>query len=380
MQNILVNISTQNINYEIIFSDNIAKSLENNIKNIQKTKIFFVIDDYFYSLYENIILELEKKLKMSYILIKHWEKNKNYKTVFKIIDKLLECKISRNDYIVSLWWWVTWDITAFACSLFKRWVNLVQIPTTLLSMLDSSVWWKTWVDYNWIKNLIWTFYNPKLVIINKNFLKTLSKNEILSWMFEWIKHSILNSRSDFLEFSCIYDKILLSENEENLDWLIKKNIEYKLKIVSSDPYEQNWNRRVLNYWHTFWHAIETNSNFKLPHWICVWFWILFANILSYKNWFLDKNIMDEISEIILNLLKNINLKKLDFEKLYDLMLNDKKNSNDKVKFILLKKYWETVQFDATKDEIKEAFKLFIEVINNPYLEFFPFSQRERGHN
>jgi len=62
------------------------------------------------------------------------------------------------------------------------------------------------------------------------------------------------------------------------------------------------------------------------------------------------------------------------------MLNDKKNSNDKVKFILLKKYWETVQFDATKDEIKEAFKLFIEVINNPYLEFFPFSQRERGHN
>lgn len=357
MKSIKVDINQNNISYDILFWNNILEIIKSKINNIWNKKILFVIDDNVFKLYINEIFDLQKKLNAFYLTIKHWEENKNYNTTFEIIDFLVEKQFTRNDYVIALWWWVTWDITWFAASLFKRGMNLIQIPTTLLSMLDSSVWWKTWVDYKWIKNLIWTFKSPNFVIINSDFLQTLDENEVLSWYFEWIKHSILSSREDFIDFSNNYN--LLININLNTDKIIEKNIRFKLKVVESDPLETNWNRRILNYGHTFWHALETFSNFKLSHGICVWFWILFANLLSLKRGILKQETFDEINILIKEKLKNIKLDKLDFEKIFEFMANDKKNDSDYVKFILLEDYWKTIEYDASKVDIKEIFDLFV---------------------
>ncbi|MFA5917130.1 MAG: 3-dehydroquinate synthase [Candidatus Gracilibacteria bacterium] len=358
MNQINVDIKQNNIKYKILFSSDILVSIKENIENYEKKRFLFVVDSKVYSLYKEQIDEKIIFLKGKIIVLSNGERNKNMKSVFKIIDKLMELSFTRKDYVVSIGGGVTGDITAFACSLFKRGINLIQVPTTLLSMFDSSVGGKTGVDYLGVKNGIGTFYNPTLVLVDIKFLQTLVKKELVGGYFEGLKHAILLGKQDFEEYLQVYDMILSKSLDKNIEKIVAKNIKCKLDVVKSDPTEINGKRRVLNYGHTFGHALETYLNFKLGHGICVAFGLIYANLLSYKLGFLKVEVYERIEDFIKSKIKNIKLETLDFEEIYKFMQNDKKNENSSINFILLKDFGKVFEYKATKEELKDNFLLF----------------------
>jgi len=349
--------------YEIIFTQKIWEELSNFLLKNNKNKILIVSDSNVYPLhYYNLFTSIDTEIEVFSFEIKSWEENKNIEAVLDISKKLIEENFNRWDILIALWWWVVWDIVGMTASLFKRWIEFIQIPTSLLSMFDSSVWWKTWVDFEWIKNIIWSFKQPKLVLINSEYLETLPEKEILSWFFEGLKHSLIKSEEYFENFKIKWD-LFFNQEKFNLQEIIKENVSVKADIVMEDEKEM-WVRKNLNLGHTFGHALESMTDFKITHWVCVWFWIIYINILSNKLWYLSDKNLDEINSFILNKLDKIDLSEfnLNFEEIYKKMLSDKKNDDSDIFFILLEKPWKLFieKFWVERKQIlEESFKEFI---------------------
>jgi len=377
MKNLKINLKKEIDNsYEIIFTQEIWEKLSNYLMSTEgfnplQNKILIVSDSNVFPLhYYNLFTSINTEIEVFSFEIKAGEENKNIEAVLDISKKLIEENFNRWDILVALWWGVVWDIVWMTASLFKRWINFIQVPTTLLSMFDSSVWWKTWVDFEWIKNIIWAFKQPKLVLINSEYLETLEKKEILSWYFEGLKHSLIKSEEYFEKFKKENSPIIpfLKGDENIVDFsdlnnYIKENVSVKAEIVMEDEKEM-WIRKYLNLWHTFGHALESVTDFKLTHWVWVWFWIIFVNILSNKLSYLsDKNLL-EINNFILTKLENINLSEfnINFEDIYKKMLSDKKNNTQDISFVLIKKPWELFIKRIWKDKnelLKIVFKDFL---------------------
>ena len=173
MEKIYVNLKKNIDNsYEILFTENVWWKLSDFLKEKWKERTCIIMDE---NVKKYCFDKFIKNFDLSYdvLILASGEQNKNTENLFKIIDKFNELNLNRNDIVVALWWWVIGDMVGFASAIYKRWINFVQVPTTLLSMFDSSVWWKTAIDYGNIKNLIWAFKQPRLVLINYNFLETL---------------------------------------------------------------------------------------------------------------------------------------------------------------------------------------------------------------
>jgi len=341
--------------YEILFTEKKWEELSNFLIENNKKRILIISDSNVFPLhYYNLFTSINTEIEVNSLEIKAWEENKNIEAVLEICKKLIEINFNRNDILIALWWGVVWDIVWMTASIYKRGIDFIQVPTTLLSMFDSSVWWKTGVDFWDLKNIIWAFKQPKLVLVNSEYLETLPKKEVLSWYFEWLKHSLIKSEEYFQEFKNI-------DYFTNLE--IKKNVSVKAEIVMEDEKEM-WIRKFLNYGHTFGHALESVTNFKLTHWVCVWFWMIYVNILSNKLWFLSDEKLEEINNFIFNKLENINLSEfnVNFENIYQKMLSDKKNNNSDISFVLLEKPWKLFIekiWENKKNILEEVFIEFI---------------------
>lgn len=354
MTNLKINLNGNFDNsYEIKFTEKTWETLVNFLNENWNKRVFLIFDKKVSNLYKK---KVKEEIKWSWIIFKSleinaWEKNKEMKTVLKICRNAQKYSFNRNDIFVAIWWWVIGDIVGFASSIYMRGIDFVQIPTTFVSVFDSSVGGKTWVNLSSLKNLIWTFHQPKTVIINKNYLKTLSKKEVLSGYFEWLKHSILIWEKYFEEF---IEDFKIENWEINIEKLenksLEKNIKIKANIVEKDEKEW-WVRKFLNYWHTFGHWIELNST--LAHWICVWFWMIYVNLLSIKLWFWDKKSIEKINSHILKILKYVKLPKITFSKIYKKMLWDKKNESSRINFVILKTFWELSTQEVWNKEILE---------------------------
>lgn len=363
-----LNIKLENNNnrsYKILFTSNI---LDEIIDFIVKTggikKVLFLTENIVWKfhwkyLFENF--ENTSDLKFYKYIFKAWEKNKNINTVLDAVNYLNSINFNRNDLIICFWGGVVWDLGWFLSSIYKRWVKFIQVPTTLLSVLDSSVWWKTWVDFSWIKNVIWTFNQPKIVLVNSEYLKTLPEIQLTSGYFEWLKHSLLDNQKHFEIWSSIFDEIIT--NKKVSDEVLANNISIKANIVMKDE-EEKWDRKRLNYWHTFGHAAESLSDYKLPHWICVWYWIIFANILANRLWCLDKILMNNINSFVFKIVRKYKINNFNFSDIYEKMLNDKKNDNSKINFALLKDIWNLEFVDIDKKDLEEAYGLLAQYISH----------------
>lgn len=332
MAEISININSKELNYPIFVDNEEIEYIKTKIKTFIGSKKYVVIfSEKVYKLYGKI-LDFGKS---SILVIKDGEQNKNLKNLQKIMKFLFENDLTRHDYVIALGGGVIGDMVGLASSLYMRGIHLIQIPTTLLSMVDSCVGGKTAIDTKYGKNLIGTFYQPDCVIVNTNFIKTLDEKQYKSGLGEVLKYGFIEKSCEndevFSLLNLLYEKSVEILNRENdiLCDIIIKCIKLKKSVVEKDEKESGL-RRVLNFGHTYGHAIETLTKYnKYTHGQAVVEGILFAFKISdadesYK--FFAKDLIEKYGFI--------RLKEYPFEKIYSIMLKDKKVVDGKVAFVL----------------------------------------------
>ncbi|NLY03625.1 MAG: 3-dehydroquinate synthase, partial [Campylobacter sp.] len=259
------------------------------------------------------------------------EEYKNAKTLDCILEQLFTAKLERKSTLIAFGGGVVSDITGFAASIYQRGINFINIPTTLLAPVDASVGGKTGINSKFGKNLIGAFHQPKAVYCETKFLNTLPKREFSAGVAEAIKMAITFDKK-FFEF---FTKSDLSDKKDLIK-VIEKCVKIKADVVSKDEKESGI-RAVLNYGHTFAHAIEKDSNFKkFLHGEAVAIGINMANTLAHKLNLLTLNELNLIRQTLKKFDLPTEYGILDEENFYDMFYLDKKSSNSKIKFILPK--------------------------------------------
>ncbi|WP_212113139.1 3-dehydroquinate synthase [Candidatus Shikimatogenerans silvanidophilus] len=291
------------------------------------------------------------------IVIKPGEIEKNIYTCIYIWKKIIENKGDRNSLIINFGGGVITDIGGFIASLFKRGIDFINIPTTLLSMCDASIGGKNGIDFYNIKNEIGIFNNPKFILIDISYLETIPKKEFYSGISEIYKHGLIFDYN----FWC-YLKLNLNKkkeeliNEELIN-IIKKSIYIKKKIFEKDPLEKNL-RKILNFGHTIGHSIETcfiKENNPLTHGESIFIGMMCESWISYKMLDLSKKEYNDICNTFLKV-PEINIKKNIYKKkneILSMLIYDKKNKNGKIYFSLLNKIGKCIYNKEIKNNIIE---------------------------
>ncbi len=292
------------------------------------------------------------------------EKSKNIATVVELAKELIESGFDRKSLLVAFGGGVVGDVAGFLASIYMRGIQFVQVPTSLLAMVDSSIGGKTGVDTEAGKNLIGTFYQPELVVIDTSYLKTLPPLETKNGIAEILKHGIIFDRN---YFSVIEKSSICDFDPEKIDSIftqriIARSCEIKGFVVSKDEKESGL-RQILNFGHTVGHGLEKLSNYDLPHGICVAIGMLVeakisknAGILSEFDFKRIKNVLEKFSYLdYINEIKN-----LDFERFFSIITADKKNVKGGVRVVLIDKIGKVYSknglfsFEISKEEIKKA--------------------------
>ena len=368
MKKIKLKVKTKSKTYPIIIGKNIINQTSNilNSYNIRFEKCLIVADIKIPKKKLNI---LKKKISSKKKIIHFFnanEKNKNLKNVNLILNKLFKFNFNRNDCIISFGGGITGDVSGFAASIFKRGLKFVNIPTTLLAQVDSSIGGKTGVNNQYGKNLIGSFMQPDLVISDINMLNSLPKRELICGYGEILKHSIIYNRKNFNYLKYNYLKILKLKSPF-IEKTISESCTIKRNIVQKDEKERNL-RKILNLGHTFAHAYEATLVYskKLNHGEAVILGILSSAKFSFENKLLNKKDYLEIIRHIrrLNMPVSLNyyFKKKNINSLVKYMLSDKKNNSSKINLILIKKIGKVViDFKFDKSKIK---KFLTKELNN----------------
>ena len=343
MKAIKLQVITKSQKYPIIIGNNILDSLQLHLKKefINFNQCLVVVDKRVPNkLISKILYSLPQK-KTTIFYFSASEKNKNQKSVDKILSILLNKNFSRNDCLISIGGGITGDVSGFAASIFKRGLKFINIPTTLLSQVDSSIGGKTGINTKYGKNLIGSFYQPSLVLSDINFLKSLSKRELICGYGEILKHALIADKK-FFSFLNKNGSKILSLKSPLIEKAIYKSCSIKKRIVEVDENEMSL-RKILNFGHTFAHAYEATLGYskKLNHGEAVIMGIKTAAKFSLLNKIL--NIKE--FKLIENHLNNLNLprdisKKFssnNLNKILSFMKKDKKNNSKKINLVLIKK-------------------------------------------
>jgi 3-dehydroquinate synthase len=272
------------------------------------------------------------------------EQYKNLDWANSIYTALLINSFDRKSALVALGGGVIGDLTGFAAATFMRGVPFIQVPTTLLAMVDSSVGGKTGVNHPMGKNMIGAFYQPKKVLMDLDVLRTLPKEELLSGMAEVIKYGVIRD-SSFFEYLDTNRGKILSLDPDALGYIISRSCEIKADVVSADEREGGL-RAILNFGHTVGHAIETAENYTMRHGYAVAIGMVYASRLAYKTGLCDQSVPDRVEKLIQSYGLPTDLSALSRKpssaELMATMQIDKKAEGGKVKFVLPKKIGEVV--------------------------------------
>tara|TARA_X000000950_G_scaffold3879_1_gene4038 strand:- start:1770 stop:2882 length:1113 start_codon:yes stop_codon:yes gene_type:complete len=358
MKNKVIKFKTKSHNYSIVIGKNSIRVLPKKIKSLcPKTKnIAFIMDK---NVPKKFKIDLKKKLKNYKLLFLPFtanEKNKSLKVANYFLNILLSKKFNRADLLISVGGGITGDVTSFVASIYKRGINFINIPTTLLAQVDSSIGGKTGVNSSHGKNLIGSFYQPKLVISDTSFINSLSKKEIICGFAEILKHSIIKDRV-FFNWLILNAKSIFAKETKRLIYAIKKSCEIKIYFVSQDINEKGL-RMVLNFGHTFAHAIEVKNNYSknVTHGEAVLSGMILATKLSVVKKICSPKTLDQIKNIYLKNNLDFTFRKYSSQssinKLITFLKNDKKNNDEKINFILLKNIGKTALPNTNKISIK----------------------------
>lgn len=286
------------------------------------------------------------------------EANKNLSTVNECYDKMLSADMNRRDLVVALGGGVTGDMAAFVAATYMRGCAFINLPTSLLAMADSSVGGKCGVDYDKYKNLIGAIYMPSLVYAAAKTLKTLPDREFSSGMGEVLKAGLIKDGIFYEWLISNFDRIM-DRDDETLIEMLYRAISIKQYFVMKDPFEQN-ERMILNFGHTIGHALEKYFDFKYSHGECVALGSVAASYIAHKRSMLTDEEFYEIRDMFVPFDLPISLDEFDVDAAIGNIAHDKKNTDQGLKFILLKKIGKAVIVnDVTAEEIKEATKSLI---------------------
>lgn len=333
-----VNIPQTEKAYQIKINNASVESLYKELlSETQGKKRLIVFSEKVYRLYSKNLPFPKHEV----FVLKDGECQKNYKNYLRIVDKLIKNKISRSDVIISIGGGVVGDLAGFVAATYMRGVPLIQVPTTLLSMVDSSVGGKTAVDLSDAKNIIGAFYQPKAVYINLNFLQTLDERQYMSGLGEVLKYAFIEQHccqeSDMqhlFEFLTVNVGRIKARDIYFLERLITICLNYKINIVKADEKESGL-RKVLNLGHTYAHALETMTKYKkFTHGQAVAWGIMFIFQWALKNCYIDTSYYNSARE----LMAIYGFEPLDYNfdtnKLIELMQIDKKADSGRIKLIV----------------------------------------------
>ena len=363
MKPITLNVKTKSENYPIIIGSNIIKNLALYLSknSINFNQCLLVIDKNVPRKMISKIIKSLKKNKISRFMFESSEKNKNLNNINKILQILINKNFSRLDCVITIGGGITGDVGGFAASLYKRGLGFINIPTTLLSQVDSSVGGKTGINTTQGKNLIGNFYQPKIVVSDTDFLRTLPRREIICGYGEIFKHSLILNKN-FYNYLNKNSLNILNLKSPFIEKAIFESCKIKKTVVEKDEKEKGI-RKILNFGHTFAHAFEATLGYskKLNHGEAVMLGIITAlkfgldiKLIKNKEY---KQIMQHILKMKLpSNIKNYFLLK-DLNKILSFMVRDKKNISKKINLILLKKIGTTlIDNEYSKLKIKKFLK------------------------
>ena len=310
------------------------------------------------------------------IRIPSGEKSKSLAQVEKICDEMIAAGLDRHSFVVGLGGGVIGDISGFVAAIFQRGIPHIQIPTTLLAMVDSSIGGKTGVNLDAGKNLIGAIHHPALIIADVEALESLPAKEFRQGYAEIIKHSIIRDAEMFRDlssrakppvrlglegsrhgsFKVTHRDPSTCARDDELVSLIRRNIAIKARIVATDAREISGERALLNFGHTVGHAIERATDFKIPHGDCISIGMVAACAISMKRAGLSSQERDDV----VLLLKQFELPtqlpaEMDREKIAATLVHDKKFLGGKIRFVVTPRIGEAhVSNDVTMEDIREA--------------------------
>ncbi|MCV3345444.1 3-dehydroquinate synthase [Campylobacter lari] len=347
-------------------------NLENNtsynvyINELEKlnfdTKVVILTNELVAKLHLDTLLEKIQVKELFVIKIKDGEEYKNLQTIEYILDQMCTYKLDRKSLLISFGGGVISDMGGFVASIYQRGIEFINIPTTLLACVDASVGGKTGVNNKFGKNLIGTFYQPKAVYCESEFLKTLPSRELAAGMAEFIKMAVVFDEAilSFLEnldedkiFNAKLDDIILAQ-------IIQKSIELKANVVSQDEKESGL-RMLLNYGHTFAHVIENQTGYKkYLHGEAVAIGMNMANILALNLGLLSEQECQRVQNLLMKFKLPISYKISNTQEFYNAFFLDKKTHFQKINFILACGLGKAcIKNDISKEDILHTLEVFV---------------------
>lgn len=335
MSKIEVVIKSKPKKYEIFIGENILDNLPKYItKHHQGKKIVIIIDEFIKKSYHNNISFLFDNLTPLIIPVKSEEESKSRENKSYIEDIMLKNKFGRDSLIVAIGGGIVTDLAGFIASTYSRGIPIINVPTTLLAMADASIGGKTSVNTRFGKNLIGSIYQPDAVFSDLDFIKTLPNDEYISGIAEIVKIATAYDKEFFLFLEKNW-KNILGKKSSVLEKTITRSIELKKRIVESDENESGL-RQIVNFGHTFAHALEIYSNFTIKHGFCVSLGIAVESTISLLIGELKKNDEKRIIELLTNFGFPIKLERnINPDKLIQYMSLDKKSVSQKPHFVIL---------------------------------------------
>lgn len=281
------------------------------------------------------------------------EKSKNLDTVADLYEKLIKERFDRKDTIIALGGGVTGDLAGYAAATYLRGIRVIQLPTSLVAMVDSSIGGKTGVDFRGYKNMVGAFHQPSAVYMNIDTLKTLTDRQYYSGFGEVIKHGLIRDM-EYYRYIAGNTAGIHSRNLDVLGEIVAGSCNIKREVVEEDP-EEKGIRAVLNFGHTLGHAIEKLKDFSMLHGECVAAGMIAASYISMKRGMIEENSYNSITSIIKELKLPVHVSGLNARKIIEISKNDKKMDADKIRFILLDSMGNAViKNDVTDDEMFSA--------------------------
>ena len=333
-------------------------SLKEKLTSKAFSSIFVLVDDNTDKFCLDIFIKKTKIGEFSKIIINSGEQNKNIDTCLKIWDSLNNYNADRKSLLINLGGGVLTDMGGFVASTYLRGIAFINIPTTLLGMVDAAHGGKTGVDFKLLKNQIGVFSEPSEVILDRDYLTTLSKDEFLNGYAEVFKHSLLTNKKELN-----FNSLLKLDFYKDVTFVIEKYSEIKKEIVESDRFESN-QRKVLNLGHTIGHAVEsysymTSSLNELKHGEAIIVGLITELYISHKKLNFPLEDLENIKKTFSEYFNAVTFSDKDVEQIHDLMIYDKKNEGDKVNFVLMKSIGApVVDQQITKELFIESFRFY----------------------